>query len=136
MFIFPLRSGTDSVRESQYLVHAKKIKHCRCSREDPTLLMSDASYGRVARPFSLDNFVTPLVLYLLCFFGKTNSISPCRCFAAALAKYQTRSLIVLYDTIGTLADNAGRCLAQPALLGILMPPLMQRWNQVRIKRRA
>ncbi|CAN0480518.1 unnamed protein product, partial [Hapterophycus canaliculatus] len=51
-------------------------------------------------------------------------------FAAALAKYQTRSLIVLYDTIGTLADNAGTCLAQPALLAVLMPPLMQRWNQV------
>ncbi|CAB1119753.1 unnamed protein product [Ectocarpus sp. CCAP 1310/34] len=53
-----------------------------------------------------------------------------RCFAAALAKYQTRSLIVLYDTIGTLADNAGNCLAQPALMTVLMPPLMQRWNQV------
>lgn len=53
-----------------------------------------------------------------------------RCFAAALAKYQTRSLIVLYDTIGTLADNAGSCLAQPELLSVLMPPLMQRWNQV------
>ncbi|CAM9475745.1 unnamed protein product, partial [Sphacelaria rigidula] len=53
-----------------------------------------------------------------------------RCFAAALAKYQTRSLIVLYDTVGTLADNTGRCLAQPGLLSILMPPLMQRWNQV------
>eukprot|EP00903_Cladosiphon_okamuranus_P010633 g10055.t1 len=53
-----------------------------------------------------------------------------RCFAAALAKYQTRSLIVLYDTIGTLADNAGGLLAQPELLAVLMPPLMQRWNQV------
>lgn len=54
----------------------------------------------------------------------------CRCFEAALNKYQTRSLIVLYDTIGTLADNVGQCLAQPGLLAILMPPLMQRWNQV------
>ncbi|CAN0328462.1 unnamed protein product, partial [Laminaria digitata] len=53
-----------------------------------------------------------------------------RCFASALAKFQTRSLIVLYDTVGTLADNAGPCLAQPALLALLMPPLMQRWNQV------
>lgn len=37
---------------------------------------------------------------------------------------------MLYDTIGTLADNAGQCLAQPGLLALLMPPLMQRWNQV------
>lgn len=57
-----------------------------------------------------------------------------RCFAAALTKYQTRSLIVLYDTIGTLADNAGGLLAQPDLLAVLMPPLMQRWNQVRSER--
>lgn len=53
------------------------------------------------------------------------------CFAAALHKYQTRSLIVLYDTIGTLADSAGLCLAQRNLLAVLMPPLMERWNQVR-----
>lgn len=53
-----------------------------------------------------------------------------RCFAAALHKYQTRSLIVLYDTIGTLADSAGLCLAQHNLLAVLMPPLMERWNRV------
>lgn len=58
-----------------------------------------------------------------------------RCFAAALTKYQTRSLIVLYDTIGTFADNAGGLLAQPDLLAVLMPPLMQRWNQVRRRTR-
>lgn len=57
-----------------------------------------------------------------------------RCFAAALNKYQTRSLIVLYDTVGTLADNTGSCLAQPEVLSVLMPPLMQRWNQVKWER--
>ena len=54
------------------------------------------------------------------------------CFASALIKYQTRSLIVLYDTVGTLADSVGSCLAQNNLLVVLMPPLMERWNRVRL----
>ncbi|CAM9531117.1 unnamed protein product, partial [Choristocarpus tenellus] len=52
------------------------------------------------------------------------------CFAAALAKHQVRSVIVLYDTVGTLADSVGERLACSALVSTLMPPLMNRFNQV------
>ncbi|CAM9750697.1 unnamed protein product, partial [Scytosiphon promiscuus] len=83
----------------------KKVQEAACSAM--SVMEEEVGYG-------LQGYLDPIL----------------RCFAAALAKYQTRSLIVLYDTIGTLADNAGACLAQPALLAVLMPPLMQRWNQV------
>ncbi len=48
----------------------------------------------------------------------------------ALRKYQLRSLIILYDTLGTLADSVAHQLADPNLVGIFMPPLMGKWAAV------
>ncbi len=43
----------------------------------------------------------------------------------ALGKYQMRSLIILYDTLGTLADSVGyQLVPDPNLVGSFMSPLM------------
>ncbi|OAY80367.1 Transportin-1, partial [Ananas comosus] len=48
----------------------------------------------------------------------------------AYGKYQRRSLRILYDAIGTLADAVGAELNQPKYLEILMPPLIAKWRQL------
>ncbi len=47
-----------------------------------------------------------------------------------LGKYQLRSLIIMYDTLGTLADSVGHHLADPKLVDIFMSPLMVKWAAV------
>jgi len=47
---------------------------------------------------------------------------------SAMNKYQTRSLIILFDTIGTLADSLGRLLNKPQVVQMLMPTLMLKWD--------
>ncbi|KAH7437693.1 hypothetical protein KP509_05G084400 [Ceratopteris richardii] len=49
----------------------------------------------------------------------------------AFGKYQRRNLRILYDAIGTLADAVGAELNQAKYLAILMPPLIQKWQQLR-----
>lgn len=51
-------------------------------------------------------------------------------FAVAFTKYQNKNLLILYDAVGTLADSIGDVLNQPELIEILMPPLLDRWNQI------
>ncbi|KAG0142088.1 hypothetical protein CROQUDRAFT_50822 [Cronartium quercuum f. sp. fusiforme G11] len=48
----------------------------------------------------------------------------------AFRKYQQKNLLILYDALGTLADAVGTALASPALLQILMPPLIERWQRL------
>lgn len=48
--------------------------------------------------------------------------------AQALGRYQTRSLIVLLDTLGTLADAIKQELAAPEYTGLFMPPLWAKWR--------
>ncbi|KAI7903492.1 armadillo-type protein [Cokeromyces recurvatus] len=48
----------------------------------------------------------------------------------ALRLYKNRNLRLLYDTIGTLAESVGSSLNQPALIGVLMPPLISKWNKL------
>ncbi|XP_077241420.1 transportin-1-like [Tasmannia lanceolata] len=48
----------------------------------------------------------------------------------AFSKYQRRNLRIVYDAIGTLADAVGGELNQPKYLGILMPPLISKWQQL------
>ncbi len=49
----------------------------------------------------------------------------------ALGKYQMRSLILLYDTLGTLADSVGNQLAADLnLVDSFMSPLMVKWASV------
>lgn len=43
---------------------------------------------------------------------------------------QRKNLRILYDAIGTLADVVGGELAEPALLDIMMPPLVAKWQQL------
>ena len=48
----------------------------------------------------------------------------------AFEKYQAKNLLILYDAIGTLADSVGTALSEPAHVNILMPPLIEKWNNV------
>ncbi|NWQ71337.1 TNPO2 protein, partial [Neopipo cinnamomea] len=46
-------------------------------------------------------------------------------------KYQHKNLLILYDAIGTLADSVGHHLNQPEYIQKLMPPLIQKWNELK-----
>ncbi|KAI9127995.1 hypothetical protein K1719_000988 [Acacia pycnantha] len=48
----------------------------------------------------------------------------------AFGKYQRRNLRILYDAIGTLAEAVGRQMNKPVYLDILMPPLIEKWQQL------
>jgi len=48
----------------------------------------------------------------------------------ALARYQAKNLIFLYDTIGTLADSLGETLNQPMIVQALVQPLLARWESL------
>jgi len=43
---------------------------------------------------------------------------------------QNKNLLILYDAVGTLADSVQEALNQPELIEVLMPPLVNRWNQI------
>ncbi|KAJ6455241.1 armadillo-type protein [Mycena sanguinolenta] len=49
----------------------------------------------------------------------------------AFDKYQHKNMLVLYDAFGTLADTVSRTLQNPRYVEILMPPLMNRWFQLK-----
>jgi hypothetical protein len=51
-----------------------------------------------------------------------------RNLAFAFSKYQQKNLFILYDAIGTLADSVGEGLNDPNLVGLLMPPMIEKWN--------
>ena len=48
----------------------------------------------------------------------------------AFGQYQQKNMLILYDAIGTLAESVGDALKHPDCIAILMPPLMQRWNDI------
>ena len=48
----------------------------------------------------------------------------------AFSKYQQKNLLILYDAIGTLADAVGGALNTPEHVGVLLPPLVERWNGI------
>ncbi|KAI7877683.1 ARM repeat-containing protein [Lichtheimia hyalospora FSU 10163] len=50
--------------------------------------------------------------------------------AKAFEKYQHRNLLLLYDTVGTLADVVGPAINQEQFINIIMPPLIQKWQQI------
>ena len=54
----------------------------------------------------------------------------------AFSKYQQKNMLILYDAIGTLAESVGDMLNQPQCVSLLMPPLMQRWQQLNDDDRA
>uniref|UniRef100_A0A4W3H6M0 Transportin 2 n=1 Tax=Callorhinchus milii TaxID=7868 RepID=A0A4W3H6M0_CALMI len=49
----------------------------------------------------------------------------------AFGKYQHKNLLILYDAIGTLADSVGHHLNKPEYIQKLMPPLIQKWNELK-----
>jgi transportin-1 len=53
--------------------------------------------------------LVPYLPHVLAFMGE------------AMERYQTRSLIALFDTLGTLADCVRHELAQPQLVAVFMP---------------
>ena len=46
-------------------------------------------------------------------------------------RYQARNLLVLYDAVGTLADAVKGALNRPEHISVLMPPLIQKWANIR-----
>ncbi|KAI9322269.1 Transportin-PC [Dichotomocladium elegans] len=48
----------------------------------------------------------------------------------AFKMYQHKNLLILYDALGTLAESVGAALNQPQCLSLLMPPLIEKWNNL------
>lgn len=44
---------------------------------------------------------------------------------------QHKNLLILYDAIGTLADSVGHHLNKQEFIEMLMPPLIQKWNELK-----
>jgi len=49
----------------------------------------------------------------------------------AFGRYQAKNMLILYDTIGTLAEAVGSDLNKAEHVQVLMPPLMTKWNALR-----
>ena len=47
----------------------------------------------------------------------------------ALGLYQSTNLLVLYDTVGTLADAVGGAFNQPGYADLMLPPLLSKWSE-------
>ena len=45
--------------------------------------------------------------------------------------FQHKNLLILYDAIGTLADSVGHHLNKQEFIELLMPPLIQKWNELK-----
>lgn len=81
----------------------KKVQEAACSAF--ATLEEEAQYELVP-------FLTPILQTLV----------------SAFSTYQAKNLLILYDAIATLADSVGSELNKPELVGILLPPLIARWN--------
>lgn len=53
-----------------------------------------------------------------------------RTLMQALGRYGTRSRLVLFDTLGVMADYVGAPIGEGNLPGIYVPPLLRLWNDV------
>lgn len=53
-----------------------------------------------------------------------------RSLVEAFNKYQHRNLLHLYDAIGTVAETIKHYLNQQTFIDILMPPLINKWNNL------
>jgi transportin-1 len=56
-----------------------------------------------------------------------------RALVKAMQMYRTRSLMVLFDTLGVMADYVGSSIGEGSLPGIYVPPLLKRWNDMAIE---
>ena len=50
-------------------------------------------------------------------------------FVRCFDQYKDQNMFVLYDCIETLSEHVGPALAQPHLIEILMPAMIQRWSK-------
>ena len=48
-----------------------------------------------------------------------------------LSLFKHKNLLILYDAIGTLADSVGHHLNKQEFIQLLMPPLIQKWNELK-----
>lgn len=48
-----------------------------------------------------------------------------------LSFFKHKNLLILYDAIGTLADSVGHHLNKQEFIQLLMPPLIQKWNELK-----
>ena len=48
----------------------------------------------------------------------------------AFTKYHSRNLFILYDALGTLAENVGDAFCQPEFVQLIMPPLIHKWHEL------
>ena len=53
-----------------------------------------------------------------------------RTYVECFDKYKDRNIYVLYDCVQTLAEQVGPALRNPALINLLMPAIIKRWNKV------
>ncbi|EFA85888.1 transportin [Heterostelium album PN500] len=51
-------------------------------------------------------------------------------FVKAFHKYQAKNLLILYDAISTLAKVVGKDLNKPEYINILLPPLLEKFNNI------
>jgi hypothetical protein len=49
---------------------------------------------------------------------------------SALSRYQGRSMLLLFDVLGIMADSCGPAIAEGDLPSIYVPPLLQKWDEV------
>lgn len=49
---------------------------------------------------------------------------------AAFAKYQSKNMIILYDTLSSLVECAGNALSDSTWIAVLMPPLIEQWHRI------
>ena len=54
-------------------------------------------------------------------------------FVQALNQYGTRSRLVLFDTLGIMAENVGSGVGEGSLPGMYIPPLLTLWNNTAIE---
>jgi len=57
-------------------------------------------------------------------------------FMHAFKLYQAKNVLILADTIGTLADAVGSALNKPAFAGMLIPPLWSKWQAICLDERV
>uniref|UniRef100_A0A7S2EV97 Importin N-terminal domain-containing protein n=2 Tax=Ditylum brightwellii TaxID=49249 RepID=A0A7S2EV97_9STRA len=53
-----------------------------------------------------------------------------RTLVQALSVYQTKSLKILFDTLGTMADFVGPSIGEGSLPSLYVPPLLALWNEL------
>eukprot|EP00521_Asterionellopsis_glacialis_P016357 CAMPEP_0195301576 /NCGR_PEP_ID=MMETSP0707-20130614/29519_1 /TAXON_ID=33640 /ORGANISM="Asterionellopsis glacialis, Strain CCMP134" /LENGTH=1023 /DNA_ID=CAMNT_0040364555 /DNA_START=240 /DNA_END=3311 /DNA_ORIENTATION=- len=54
----------------------------------------------------------------------------CQNLVAAMPRYQGRSLLILFDTLGIMADFVGPAIGEGNLPGIYVPALLHMWNEM------